>query len=328
MTMILNPYRFGGAAPPFVFGPTGSGVSNANYSANNTAGIGLLASANGTLNSLHILASDAAAAALGIDWQIGIYAATDANSWGALLGVTPRQTGIAVGETRSLPLDAPVSIVSGQYYALVVITNGTLPLRNASASGGRFFADTFSDGFADPAGATSNLGTYPMIWGTDEIVDIESDDFSVGPYGSAGVSNSNYSANICFGRAFIANRSGTVNKIGILGGSASASSVDYRLGLYAATSFSAWGALLGQSNVLNGLGIDEVKEVDLQSPVALTAGNYYAIVLQPSATMQPRNFSTSNGRFVSDTYADGLRDPQNATSNNGPSPVLWVRAVP
>lgn len=44
-------------------------------------------------------------------------------------------------------------------------------------------------------------------------------------------------------------------------------------------------------------------------------------------TMAARNFAASNGRFVSDTYSDGLRSPQNATSNNGPSPVLWVRAV-
>lgn len=312
---------------PLLLGANGAGVSNSSYGANNTIGIGFLASGGGTLRSLNILASDAAGAALGTDWQLGIYAATDANSWGTLLAFTPRQTGISTGETRSLPLNTPVTIVAGQYYALVVITNGTLPLRNAAGSSGRFFADTFSDGFAATAGTTSNNGPYPVLWGTNDIVDLTSSAFSVGPYGDTGVGNSNYGANFAYGRAFVANRSGTVNKIGIRGSSAASSSVNYRLGIYAATDFSTWGALLGQSNVQTSLGIDEVKEVDLQSSVSITAGNYYAIVLQANGTMAARNFASSNGRFVSDTYSDGLRDPQNATSNNGPSPVLWVRAV-
>jgi hypothetical protein len=70
---------------------------------------------------------------------------------GALLGKTADQSGVAAG-LNTFSLLAPISIVAGNWYALMV-HGGTLS--GGTASNGtvtdRWFSDTYSDGPLNPA---------------------------------------------------------------------------------------------------------------------------------------------------------------------------------
>lgn len=120
-------------------------------------------------------------------------------------------------------------------------------------------------------------------------------------------------ANNQIGVAWQATQSGTVNFITIVGHGSSATSVNYRLCIYAATSLTAWGALLGQTADQNGLGIAEVKKVALQAPVSIVAGNWYAITVQTAASMPAGSSNGGQDRFFADTYSDGAAATAGAT---------------
>lgn len=121
------------------------------------------------------------------------------------------------------------------------------------------------------------------------------------------------------GAAWQASVSGTLNYISIAGHQSNDYTTNYRLCIYAATNQTTWsGALLGETAVQSVLNHGTVVKAALLSPVSITAGNWYAITVQPDAPGMACG-ATSGGqgdRFFGDTYSDGAAGTAGASAFN------------
>ena len=128
------------------------------------------------------------------------------------------------------------------------------------------------------------------------------------------------------GSAFQAVASGMANTIHVLGSTANASTANFRLCIYDATSQTVWsGALLGNTAPVANLGVDEVKDVPLLSPVPVVAGNWYALTVQPDANVFLASPGNVDERYFSDAYADGPMSTAGASGLNSPSGCcIWI----
>lgn len=110
--------------------------------------------------------------------------------------------------------------------------------------------------------------------------------------------------------------------------SGGASTFNFRLCIYAATSQTVWsGALLGQTNAATGINQNELKEMALQSPVNIVSGNWYALTIQaesPGALMGTTGAGQGD-RFFSDAYANGPAATASASAlNSGSTRCLYI----
>lgn len=148
---------FGAGGPPagtFLVGNNAAQTTNTGAFGDIQQGIGAQASVSGTANSIVIIGSSAASFPTAM-FRCCVYAATSATVWsGALLGKTADITGIGTSEVKSIPLIAPVSIVSGNWYALTVHCRDNISNQSNGSFADRFFSDTFSDGPLNPASAS------------------------------------------------------------------------------------------------------------------------------------------------------------------------------
>lgn len=313
----------GGGAAPLIFGDNGAGLSDSGFSNDFVWGKGYQASVSATMKSIH--ARIATGAATLSDFRLGLYNATDANTWGTLAGISAPRGGSPANVVISLPLVSPVNIVSGQWYAPFVHSfSGSAFLRTRETTTGRFISDAYSDGAAASAAATSAGSNVPLVWlSTEQITLGTSADITFGPTGS-GVGNTAFSAGFAFGLGQVCNTGGTVNYLNIVGSSSSSSSVDYRLVLYEATGPFNWGAKIAETALINGLAINETKKVAIVAPVVLVAGRYYALVVHAGGTLPVRASQTALGRSMSDTFGDGSLATAGATSDFGAVPLMWA----
>lgn len=91
-----------------------------------------------------------------------------------------------------------------------------------------------------------------------------------------------------------------------LRGSGTASSINYRCCVYAATSATVWsGALLGQTAAQSSLGVNELREIPLLASISIVSGNWYALCIQPSAGGIVQGSTTGNSQAFFDAYSDG-----------------------
>lgn len=133
--------------------------------------------------------------------------------------------------------------------------------------------------------------------------------------------NTNLSAsqNTQQGAAWQAASSGALNFITISGPTTTNQTCNYRLCIYACTSQTVWsGVLLGSTLVQTGINANEIRKVALQATVNVTAGNWYAITVQPDVpgfTMGARSGGQGD-RFFSDTYSDGALTTAGASGLN------------
>jgi hypothetical protein len=100
--------------------------------------------------------------------------------------------------------------------------------------------------------------------------------------GNNGARDQDYNLTVDFaqGYGFQAPSSGTLNTMHILGHGTNDYTANYRLVIYAATSATVWsGAKLGETAQLTSLNANEDKSAALLVPVAITSGNWYAILL-------------------------------------------------
>jgi hypothetical protein len=134
--------------------------------------------------------------------------------------------------------------------------------------------------------------------------------------------------NFMIGSAFQASASGIANSMFIRGQTGASSAVDHRLVIYAATSETVWsGAKLGETAVVNGLGINEVKQYALLSPVTIVAGNWYALCVHGNGNFacQAVTDPQPGGRFFADTFADGAAATAGASGLNSAAGLnIWV----
>jgi len=150
-------------------GPAGGTIGNSGgRPVDICEGSSFIAPASGTLNFMRIQAHPTLGGTGA--FRMAIYAATTATSWGSKLGETVPSSGLAAGTTSKLALLAPVPVVAGQRYALVIHIGAASTMRYAtlSTTGGSFcrFTDTYSDGAAATAGALTVVSgsVNPAIW--------------------------------------------------------------------------------------------------------------------------------------------------------------------
>jgi hypothetical protein len=197
---------------------------------------------------------------------------------------------------------ATASFVGGSHAGTSLAASGA----GAAALAGRAIAAGSMS--ASGAASTSLVGTTPAT-------------FLVGNNGAA-TTNTAISGDIQVGVCAIAAASGTANNLVITGSSASANpSLVYRLCIYAATGTTTWGALLGKTADITGLGLNEVKSVPLISPVSITSGQFYAVTVQFDTGSG--GGSASNGAYADlgfgDTFSDGPVNPASAPGTNSPN---------
>jgi hypothetical protein len=119
-----------------------------------------------------------------------------------------------------------------------------------------------------------------------------------------------------------AGTSGTANSIVIEGPSSNLTGVNFRLTVYAATSSTViGGALLGKSSDQTALNTGS-NSFSLVSPITITAGNWYALMLHGGSGTWAGTGSNGSlsDRFFSDTFSDGPVDPapnSGLNSSNG-----------
>jgi len=133
------------------------------YIGNQTVGTGVILGANGkyctryqagssfNVDTMYIYSYD--------EWisgeyvRLGIYSDTSGDP-DALLGFTLPIEGDGAENWKSSVLNTEISIVSGSYYHLAILTSAELGVYQASGSGDSHSnSDTYSDGFTDPFGS-------------------------------------------------------------------------------------------------------------------------------------------------------------------------------
>jgi hypothetical protein len=145
------------AAAPITLGNT-STTPNGNLSASQNVqqGAAWQAASSGTLN--YITISGPTTTDQTQNFRLCIYACTSQTVWsGALLGQTADQTFLGANAINKIALLAPVSVVSGNWYAVTIQpdTGGLTMGTRVGGQGDRFFADTYSDGALGTAGASA-----------------------------------------------------------------------------------------------------------------------------------------------------------------------------
>jgi len=150
----------------FALSDSSTNGANVNYTGGFWEGFIVQAASSGTLNFLWIKGETVLDHTA--NYRLVIYQATDANDTaGPKLGETGVVSSLLHGENKKIPLLSPVSITSGNYYALGIHKDASMNGARRAASGGLRFADTFSDGALGTAPTGVNNGPSPTIWGTD-----------------------------------------------------------------------------------------------------------------------------------------------------------------
>lgn len=146
------------AVPPATLGNSATPDSNHGLNADWQHGQAYQATSSFTATRIFLHGDPGSSATF--NYRLCIYAATSETVWsGALLGQTAEQTSLGTNELHQAALLAPVSIVAGNWYALTVQSStgsGSGPYAGGLSGGSsRFFTDTYSDGAASTAGASS-----------------------------------------------------------------------------------------------------------------------------------------------------------------------------
>jgi hypothetical protein len=147
------------------------GVRTANTNANPSGfsfGSAFQAVASGPANTMVLLGPDTGGG-LSTNHRLVIYAATSQTVWnGAKLGETAvSATTPTALQLKQYALLAPVTIVSGNWYALCIHPDGQVPTSGNGNSDQRAFADAYADGSAATAGASFlNSTTAFVIYAT------------------------------------------------------------------------------------------------------------------------------------------------------------------
>lgn len=147
----------GAAVTPITLGNSNT-TANTNLSAsqNTQQGAAWQAGSSGTLNFITV--SGPTTTNQTCNFRMCIYACTSQTVWsGALLGQTAPESGINANEVRKVALLAPVSITSGNWYAITIQpdTPGFTMGARSGGQGDRFFSDTYSDGALGTAAASA-----------------------------------------------------------------------------------------------------------------------------------------------------------------------------
>lgn len=133
------------------------------------------------------------------------------------------------------------------------------------------------------------------------------------------------------GKAFQATFTDTVTKMFIHGDPSADHTFNYRLCIYAATSLSVWsGALLGNTADQTNLLQNELRSINLVSPVSIASGNWYALTIHgdsSSALVGALNV-TDTSRFFTDTFSDGPAATASASSIDSLSRAFLIYATP
>lgn len=99
--------------------------------------------------------------------RLNVYAVSG-TTWGALLGSGDIAGGFTSLQDRSVALSVSVTITSGQKYGLGAQAAASCEFTESGDSASDFWADAYSDGAANPAGATTpNISRTPFIYITD-----------------------------------------------------------------------------------------------------------------------------------------------------------------
>jgi hypothetical protein len=164
--MLLNRQNRLAVAPGiFIVGNNATQTTNTAVGNDIQQGVIAQAASNGTANNIVIVGPASPLSSL--TFRLTVYAATNATTIsGALLGQTSQQTALAVG-VNSFALLSPVSIVSGNWYALM-LHGGTGTWSGTAANGtlgDKWFSDTYSDGslLTAPAGGVNSANGH-MIY--------------------------------------------------------------------------------------------------------------------------------------------------------------------
>ncbi len=166
MGMLLNPYILGVPPGIYLFGNTGSIDANSFASGNDQCGVAFQASSDAVVKSIVIKGNTGSSSS--INYYVCIYAATSETVWsGALLGNSAIQNGLGISEVKSIPLISPVSVTSGNWYALTTLAESNMSVGMTFGGASRFFSDTYSDGPAATAGASGfNVGRTQCVYAT------------------------------------------------------------------------------------------------------------------------------------------------------------------
>jgi hypothetical protein len=148
------------ASGTFLVGNNNASNTNIVISGNTSTGSAFQAATSGTANSVvikgHSTNSNTA------NFYLCVYAATSESVWGgALLGQTAAQTPLGIGELRTVPLLAGVTITNGSFYAITVLPDSAMNHGGTSGLGisDRGFSNTYASGPAATAGTLGTNGT-------------------------------------------------------------------------------------------------------------------------------------------------------------------------
>lgn len=156
----------GGGGGVFIVGNNAAQTTNTANAGDVQQGIIAQAASSGTANNIVIQGSSASNTSG--TFRLTVYAASSSTVIaGALLGRSSDQSGAIVANVaNSYPLQAPVSIVAGNWYALM-LHGGTISGGTGSNStlGDKWFSDTYSDGpLATAPNGGVNSPNGHMIW--------------------------------------------------------------------------------------------------------------------------------------------------------------------
>jgi hypothetical protein len=154
----------GAAVTPITVGNNAAATADYSIAADFIHGNSFQAASSGTLNTVHVRGHSVTD--FTINYRLAVYAASSATVWsGAKLGETAQQTTLNHGEDKVVALTAPVSVTSGQWYAIVLHAGGAMGC-GASSGTTRAGADTYSDGSGTPAAASfqNSASVSTCIW--------------------------------------------------------------------------------------------------------------------------------------------------------------------
>jgi hypothetical protein len=151
--IFINPYAVvpgGVPAGTFLVGNNATQTTHSAVSGDVQQGVIAQASVSGTANNI-VIVTDATSSS--VNFRLVAYNASSSTViGGSLLGKCADKTSLASG-VNSFALITPFSVVSGQWYGLMIHC-GTGTFNGMSSNGtltDRWFSDTFSDGPVDPA---------------------------------------------------------------------------------------------------------------------------------------------------------------------------------
>ena len=123
----------------------------------------VLATEDGKINYLSVRGPPSGSSAS--DYYLTLYEVTSlTNMTGRLLGYA-HGSGLTAGVVETLPLDAPVEIKAGRYYAVGMLPGGSLSITTGGAGAdAHSFTDSYTDGPTPGSPAGSAMGSTPVLF--------------------------------------------------------------------------------------------------------------------------------------------------------------------